>query len=125
MEAMHIRIEDLRQSVRLGWTEEERAHPQIVTMNLRLEIPDEKASISDELSDTVDYTRVIGLIENLCTEISWRLLERMSRDIAGQILTNFRGVESVEISLRKNISTAAQGISVCFTQSRSAFERSR
>ena len=96
----------------LGWSEEERQHPQLVAANIKFKVRTSGVEKSDQLEDTLDYCDVLSLVETQCKNTAWRLLEKMSFDLASSILNNFAKVVSVEISLRKNIFAHTKGVSV-------------
>lgn len=111
-------IDSLRQAVRLGWYDEERAFPQVVTIDISLKVAAVRAFESDDVSDTVDYVQVVDLIRSQCEENSWKLLEKMTYDLVHGMLSAFPLVSEASISVKKNIVPLSQGISVRYTAGR-------
>jgi 7,8-dihydroneopterin aldolase/epimerase/oxygenase len=118
-----FRIESLRQPVRLGWFDEERSFPQVVTIDLTLEIDSEGAQRSDDVADTVDYTEIVSRVQRLCDERTWKLLERMTFEIVQNILEHFSRIRYAHISVRKHIIPAAQGVVVEYAAARTEIQR--
>ena len=46
----------------IGERPEERTTPQTLTLDLALELPDETAAVTDELTDTVDYAALAAAV---------------------------------------------------------------
>jgi FolB domain-containing protein len=116
-------IEELKQEVILGWPESERAHPQLVSMNVRLSIPRQTAGETDDIEGTVNYIDVIRTIGEKCQTRSWKLLEAMTREICIELLARFTLVDCVRISVRKNIIPASAGVTLAFEMDRSTYDR--
>jgi len=74
-----------------------------------------RAFESDDVSDTVDYVQIVDLIRSRCEAESWKLLEKMTYDLAHNILSAFPLVLEASISIKKNIVPLSQGISVRYT----------
>lgn len=60
-----------------------------------------EAARHDDLTRTVDYERVYGLVRELVTQNSFYLIERLAFLIAEGVLTTFPLVERVEVTVRK------------------------
>jgi dihydroneopterin aldolase len=114
MTTPRIIVRALKARARLGCTAEERAYPQTVVIDLVLRLTPAATSstVSDELSDTVDYMAVAAAVEATCQSGEWRLLEKMCRDIGVAVREVSPCVRSVDIAVRKNILPHADGV-VC------------
>lgn len=115
---MNVQIETLSELVRLGCSEAERAFPQMVTFDIELVLEAKRAVSSDSIKDTADYMGVVSLIEKLCKECSWKLLEKMSYDIACEIMRFSEAITQVRISSKKRLVKNAAGVSAEVTVSR-------
>ena len=113
-----ILIHSLKQKVRLGWSAEERRWPQLVKIDLKVDLDFSHAINSDALEDTVDYRDIIGCISHVCREREWNLVEKMSGDLSSLLLTSFPAIERVEIQVTKNISELTDGVSVRYVKDR-------
>ena len=78
--------------------EQEVGHRFILDLVLETE---EKASRTDEIADTVDYGSVMELTISVGVDSQYRTLERLATVICDEILRQNKGVEAVEIYLRK------------------------
>ena len=118
---MHkFEIHRLRQPVHLGWSEEERSFPQIVTIFCEFEVDSERAGTTDDVADTVDYMMIVGAIDELCQRTRWRLLERMTKELSEMVLARFPKVHCAKIKITKDIVPVAEGISVEYSARREA-----
>ena len=61
-----------------------------------------KAGISDDLNDTINYTRVYDTIEQVLTSDHVQLLETLATRIVNGILANFQ-IDEVSVRVRKMI----------------------
>jgi len=100
----HARIEvlDLRLSVHLGWTDEERARPQEVSIDCRIDFARPPAgAASDELADTVCYGELCELFRAKAASRPFRLIEALARALAEAALPRLGVGTRYEISVTK------------------------
>ena len=116
MDMMHLR--SLKQRVRLGCTQEERAFPQMVTLDIRLGLDFSALRNSDDINLTVDYVAVLEQVSHLCREQEWVLVETMSGQIADLILNQFALVKQVEVGVTKQVSELLDGVTVTVCRDR-------
>ncbi|MET0515292.1 MAG: dihydroneopterin aldolase [Nitrospiraceae bacterium] len=95
-----IIIERLEFQGHCGVTSEERERPQMLAVDLELELPTEQAAQSDNLVQTVDYATVAEHIVSLASKESCHLLESLVERLVSMLFTEFP-VERVRIWLRK------------------------
>lgn len=86
---MDIFIEGLEVYGHHGVGREEQVLGQRLLYDVRLTIEDCRAARTDEVGDTVDYTEVLDLIEEVATVQSYSLLERLAQVTAEAILRRF------------------------------------
>ncbi len=98
----HIVVRGLRVDTRLGWTAEERAHPQAILIDLDVETDLFAASTSDDLGDTLDYGATISEVAAFVRAGEFRLLERVAGDVA-EIVSAKNGVKSVTVEVAKEV----------------------
>jgi len=96
-----INLRTLRCEGRLGASEEERAFPQLVEIDLEVEADLSAAAASDALVDTVDYGPLIELTGRIVAEGEHRLLEGLAGAIARQALGSSTRIEAVTVRVRK------------------------
>lgn len=100
--ADEIHIEGLELSVHIGVPDEERAHPQRLTVNLTLEPRRAFRGLGDAIENTVDYFKLAKAVQALARERPRRLIETLAEEIAALVLERF-AVRTVEVELRKYI----------------------
>lgn len=98
----HILVSGLRVETRVGWTDEERARPQFVLVDLDLEMDAAASSASDELADTIDYGAVIAEVARYVSSQEARLLERLAAEVA-EMVSAVNGVKRVTVEIAKEV----------------------
>ena len=94
-----IEITGLSLFTHLGVTEAEREVGQRLVLDLRLDVGESDATVTDLVEDTVDYAEVCQTVA-LVAQQSYRTLERLCTAIADRILADFE-VESVWVKAAK------------------------
>jgi dihydroneopterin aldolase len=84
-----------------GVLEEEQLRAQPFEVDLDLYLDLSAAGTSDDLSTTVDYGAVLGMVEMIVRCESHRLLEKVTQRIADDILSVFLKVDAVTVTIRK------------------------
>jgi dihydroneopterin aldolase len=95
-----IRLQGLRFEGRIGVTQEERAEPTALVVDVDLEVDLRPAGESDDLEQTVDYSEVAERIERIVTGTEMKLLEHVANRIVDEISTFLR-VERVTVEVAK------------------------
>jgi dihydroneopterin aldolase len=94
-----IEISGLSLFTHLGVTEEERKVGQRTVLDLRLDVGESDATLTDRVEDTVDYAEVCQTV-NLVAQQTFRTLERLCTAIADHLLAEY-SVESVWVKAAK------------------------
>jgi len=98
----YIRLNNLEFYAYHGVFSEEKKLGQRLKVSIEMGLSLEKASRSDDVSDTIDYTKVYDGIKNIiCGKKHYNLLEKICGNISEYILEDFASVESVRISIVK------------------------
>jgi len=84
----------------IGFIEWERRVKQTVVVDLELPVDCRRASISDDVADTVDYKRVAKRVLAYIEASEFKLVETLAHRLAMLLLEEF-GLEWVRISLNK------------------------
>ncbi len=90
-----IRLEGLH-----GATDDERSMPQLLEVDLVVELEMRAAGASDDLVDTVDYGPLVEICRRVVETGSYRLLERIAGVIADAVLAT-PGVLACTVRVRK------------------------
>ena len=92
-----IGFENLGIECIIGCLEKERKQPQMIVIDIRLELKFGK----DHISDTVDYDQVASQVQKLAQQGQFYLLETLASVIAEQVLRQFTKIESVWVKVKK------------------------
>ncbi|MFN2588332.1 MAG: dihydroneopterin aldolase [Actinomycetota bacterium] len=105
----HLLIAGLRVETRVGWSDEERAEPQAVLIDLDVETELGPPAASDDLADTVDYAATIAEVAEHVAAQETRLLERLAGDVA-ELVSAKKGVKSVTVEIAKEVVPISQEV---------------
>lgn len=96
-----IFIKDLEIYGNHGVLEEENALGQKFLVSCRLFLDLEAAGKTDDLDATVDYGAVCHHVKRFFTERTYKLLEKVARELALDLLKNLPVLERVEVTINK------------------------
>jgi dihydroneopterin aldolase len=83
-----------------GVSEEERKVGQRLVIDLRFDVGDVDATVTDRIEDTVDYGAVCETVSLIAQQRSYRTLERLCSAIADRLLADY-DAESVWVKASK------------------------
>ena len=95
-----IEVTGLSLYTHLGVTEAEREVGQRLVIDLRLEVGECDAIVTDRVEDTIDYAEVCEAVALAAQQRSYRTLERLCAAVAQRLVDHF-GAESVWIKIAK------------------------
>jgi dihydroneopterin aldolase len=104
-----------------GLFEHERTNGQDFFVDLALEVDLRDASLSDEISDTVNYAEITDLVVVEITSDPVSLIEKLAGRIAERILNNYLKVNSVRVTVHKPqapVTATLKDIAVQITRTR-------
>ena len=84
-----IEIAGLSLYTHLGVTEAEREVGQRLVLDLRFDVGESDATVTDLVEDTVDYAEVCNLVALIAQQRSYRTLERLCAAIAERLISDF------------------------------------
>jgi dihydroneopterin aldolase len=96
-----ITLSAMRFEGRLGFSEEERALPQLLEVDLVIEADLAAACRSDALDDTVDYGPLVELTGRVVERGHHKLLEALAGSIAEGVLEASPRIDAVTVRVRK------------------------
>lgn len=111
-----IIIEQLQVPTLIGVYDFERTQNTQLLISIELYVNVTKATISDDVADTVDYAKVAELVKTIAAQSSFQLLEALGRVLCQAILDNF-AVKQVTMKLEKPdilADTKTVSVSMCF-----------
>jgi dihydroneopterin aldolase len=88
-ETVTIEINGLSLYTHHGVTEAEREIGQRLLIDLRLDVGETDATVTDRVEDTVDYAEVCQLVALVAQQRSYKTLERLCSAIADRLLADF------------------------------------
>jgi len=97
----HVFLRGMEFEGRHGATDEERSEPQMIEVDIDLELDLRAAGTSDDLGKTVDYARVFEICRAQVEQQSYHVLEAIGEHIAADVLGAFPQVELVNVTVRK------------------------
>jgi dihydroneopterin aldolase len=99
-ESVTIEITGLSLYTHHGVSEAEREVGQRLVLDLRLDIGETDATVTDSIEDTVDYAEVCQLVALIAQQRSHRTLERLCSTIADRLLADYE-LEGVWVKAAK------------------------
>jgi 7,8-dihydroneopterin aldolase/epimerase/oxygenase len=105
-----IEISGLSLFTHVGVTAAEREVGQRLILDLRLEVSDCDATVTDRVEDTVDYAQVCDTANLVAQQRSYKTLERLCAAIADRLLDQY-GTQSVWVKAAKPEPPLAFGVS--------------
>ncbi len=93
-------VRGLEVAARVGVTDEERAEPQALIVDVEAELDLAPAGASDDLTDTLDYGDLAGSVVALVGATQVKLLETLAERIAATVL-GYAGVTAVTVEVIK------------------------
>ena len=95
-----IFVRDLAVNALVGVYEHERQAPQMLMLDLDIELGANRGGQTDTLVDTLDYADVVSDLRSHLAETSYSLLERLAEFAADRILNRFHA-SSVTVQIAK------------------------
>jgi dihydroneopterin aldolase len=88
-ESVTVEITGLSLYTHHGVSEAEREVGQRLVLDLRLDVGETDATVTDSIEDTVDYAEVCQLVALVAQQRSHRTLERLCSTIADRLLADY------------------------------------
>ncbi len=90
-----VYIKDLVVAGKHGVHEHEKESPQRFSIGVELALSETKATVSDNLKDTVDWSRLRADIIKIVEDNTYNLMERLAMEIAAKMLEDKRVAKTV------------------------------
>jgi dihydroneopterin aldolase len=100
LETVTIEISGLSLYTHHGVSDAEREVGQRLMLDLRLEVGETDATVTDRVEDTVDYAEVCQLVALIAQQRSHKTLERLCSSIAERLLSDYE-LEGVWVKATK------------------------
>ena len=98
---MFIRLYSIAIFAHHGVYEEELKNGSHFEIDLEVEVPDTLGTMTDLLSDALDYTKLYDAVLKVSEEKRYNLLEAFASDICTKIMRIFLNVISTGVKVRK------------------------
>ena len=95
-----IELRALRVMARIGVTDAELEVERALTVGIAIESPANRATETDAIADTIDYSAVAALAAGICRAEPNRTLERLAARIAAGVLAEHPAA-AVEVEVEK------------------------
>ncbi|HWG08179.1 MAG TPA: dihydroneopterin aldolase [Solirubrobacteraceae bacterium] len=99
-EAVTVEITGLSLYTHHGVSDAEREVGQRLVLDLRLDVGETDATVTDSIEDTVDYAEVCQLVALIAQQRSHKTLERLCSTIANRLLEDYQ-LEGVWVKATK------------------------
>ena len=106
-----ICVEQLEVFARVGVTENERLHPQRITVTLTIWPKEAFENLRDDIGKTVNYSELSSAARKFIEGRSDRLIETLVSELASFLMNRFP-MRRIEIELRKFVLPDARHVSV-------------
>lgn len=103
-----IIINNIQAYSKLGVFDYERKLGQSLLVDLELQLDLEKAGLSDNVNDSIDYADVSLAIRELAQSKEYLLIEHLAREIITMLFSKFDKLEGVLVEVKKTIVNAQQ-----------------
>jgi dihydroneopterin aldolase len=113
-----IHIEQLEVFARIGVPDDERSHPQRLTVSITFWPTAHGQELGDDIGRTVDYAAVCAETKTFVETRSDRLIETLADALAKHLLAKFE-IRRITLELRKFILPEVEFVSVTVTRDRS------
>jgi dihydroneopterin aldolase len=106
-----IEIRGLEVMTRVGVSEQERAVPQRLLLDLRFAALNQPADLGDDIMATVDYFSLSRRVIDIAGERSRKLIETLADELSERLMAYYP-LRWIEITVRKFILTDAEWVSI-------------
>lgn len=96
-----ILLKDIKLYGYHGVFEKEQEVGQYFHINIELTLELKQAGITDELENTVDYSKIYDIIRSINDNNKFRLIESLAHNISGEILSTFDKIKDITVQIRK------------------------
>jgi dihydroneopterin aldolase len=112
-----ICVEQLEIFAHVGVTDNERRHPQRMTLTLKIWPNEPFDKLQDEIGRTINYSEVSRTAREFIEGRSDKLIETLASQLASRLLDRFPA-QAIEVELRKFVLPNAQHVAVIVKRSR-------
>jgi 7,8-dihydroneopterin aldolase/epimerase/oxygenase len=93
-------VRDMEVMASVGIFEVEKRYEQRIVVSIDLDVVDSYDGVSEQITDVLDYSRVVHGVEQLVQSMHFKLIETLAERIAAQCLADAR-VLAVSVRIEK------------------------
>lgn len=111
-----IKINDLSFYTNIGISNAERSILQLIIISISFDFDFTQAAINDDLSLTVDYSKVAALCKSIVMK-PHKLIETVGYEIGQKIKSDFKNVSNIKISVKKpevQLGMKVKEVEICY-----------
>lgn len=84
----------------IGVTREEQTMRQRLSIDIELSVDTRPAARTDSLKDALDYSKVAGVVKEVCLARTFHLIETVAEQLADRLLSDFQ-IPELRVLVRK------------------------
>ncbi len=96
-----ISLIDLEISCIIGIHPHERVKEQNLFLDINLDVDFGDSTLSDDIDETIDYTKIAELAKELAISKKYKLIESFARDLNNLFLDTFNNIQQSQITVKK------------------------
>ena len=100
-----ITIKNAKFECNIGVTEKERRNKQKILIDAELFLNLKKASKTDSITNTINYSEIFKSIEKIASKKEFKLIEALAEGIAQEILSSYP-IKKITVRVKKSLSYA-------------------
>ncbi len=98
---MHYHLKNIEVEARLGVYESEKLAPQKILVSVEYDFDSGVSAQSDNLEDTIDYSRIEALLHEVCVSKHFELLETLHSDLVLTLKRKFPQLKNLTVQIEK------------------------
>ena len=110
----HLLVNGLRVRGKVGCKDSERAHPQMLRFDFRIDYDMRAAIERDDVSQAIDYKVAASCVRELVVSGEWKLLETLAHDVAAHLRPLHETTKRVEVSVTKDVIADSSSVAVVY-----------
>lgn len=110
----HLLVNGLRVRGKVGCKDSERAHPQMLRFDLRIDYDMRAAIERDDVNQAIDYKVAASCVRELVGSGEWKLLETLAHDVAARLRTLHETTSRIEVSVTKDVIADSSSVAAVY-----------
>lgn len=98
---MHYHLKNIEVAAKLGVYDSEKIAPQKILISVEYDFASQASAESDNLGDTVDYSRIEASLHEVCVAEHFELLEKLHADLVSTLENKFPLLSNLTVQIEK------------------------